>query len=123
MDLWVTDPTGEETGWSNTPSSSGGRLDVDQYGSLDVNIENISWEVAITGNYQVRLHSYSSCSIDNTLTVYIYRDGAVDEYTYFMPAFGDWIDGPSFFYDANNRRVLPAYTGPKPDYNAPKNNL
>jgi hypothetical protein len=120
MDLWVEDPTGEETGWSNTPSLSGGKLDVDMYGEYDTNIENISWDVAITGDYKVRLHSYDSCSFDNTLTLYIFRDGSVDTYTYFMPANSDWIDGPSFFYDAQNRRVLPAYTGPKPDYNAPK---
>merc|ERR1712178_133800 len=114
FDLWVADPTGEETGWSNTPSSSGGSLDVDQYGNNAVNIENISWQVAISGSYQVRLHSYNSCNFDNTLTVYIFLDGAVEEYTYFAPALSNWIDGPTFTYNASNRRVLPAYTGPKP---------
>lgn len=120
MDLWVMDPTGEQTGYSNNPSTSGGRLDIDQGGYDDVNVENISWEVALSGDYSVRLHSWDSCPFENTLTVYIFRDGAVDEYTYYMPANSNWIDGPSFSYQANNRRVLPAYTGPQPDYSAPK---
>ena len=122
MDLWVQDPTGESTGYSNTPSSSGGRLDVDQGGWNNVNIENISWDVAMSGEYIVRLHSYDSCDFDNTLTLYIHREGQIDEYSFFMPANSNWIDpAVTFTYNANNRVVLPAYTGPQPNYYAPKN--
>jgi len=121
FDLWVADPSGEDTGYSNNPSSSGGSLDVDQAGSSSgvTYIENISWASAASGNYDVRVHVYSGCSGISEVNLYVQRDGGIEQTV--LPITTSWNQGPQFFYQSSSRRVLAAYTGPKPDYNAPKN--
>jgi len=121
FDLWVMDPSGEETGYSNNPSNSGGSLDVDQMGSSDgfTYIENISWLVAASGQYSARVHVYRGCDGMTEVNVYVALDGVTSLTV--LPITDSWNQGPVFQYNSSNRRVLPPYTGPKPDYFAAKN--
>jgi len=120
FDLVVVDPSGEKTYYSNTPSSSGGVLDVDQFGREDVNVENISWDSAPSGTYQVQQWSYSSCT-QPEFTVYINVEGVLVNTLTGTSTGSQQVVG-SFNYQAGTRSVLQAkkYNGPAQEY-GPKN--
>ena len=48
-DLWVVDPKGDIINYDNELSVSGGRYEFDADGSNEMNVENVSWSVAIDG--------------------------------------------------------------------------
>ncbi|MGH7789295.1 MAG: YfaP family protein [Candidatus Binatia bacterium] len=68
VDLHVIEPSGEEVYFANTPSMSGGRLDLDARCFSDIGNENISWPVdqAPSGHYVVRAAYFKSCEAAET---------------------------------------------------------
>ena len=122
LDLWIEDPSGEETGWSNNPSSSGGVLDHDTtngHQSGVAYVESAHWVIAPSGQFEVMVRIYGGCSGITEATVYTVLNGVPT--TTVVTINSSVNQGPIFNYDSSTRRVLAPYTGPKPDYNAPKN--
>lgn len=65
IDLYVTDPFGEELSYQNTESSSGGRLDRDARGACTdgQTTENVFWPAgeAPRGTYRIAARYFSNC--------------------------------------------------------------
>ncbi len=69
VDLHVLDPAGEEVYYGTPEVQSGGQLDLDSNAdcSIDgVRNENITWEDAPPGTYEVRVDLYRSCDVTPT---------------------------------------------------------
>ncbi|MBK8170897.1 MAG: hypothetical protein IPK60_11220 [Sandaracinaceae bacterium] len=70
IDMYVTDPSGEELSYSHTTSSSGGMLDHDARGQCvqaqNNTVENVFWNTPQPphGTYTVALHYYSDCNVN-----------------------------------------------------------
>ncbi|MHC4376645.1 MAG: hypothetical protein ACYS26_08610 [Planctomycetota bacterium] len=73
LDLYVTDPFGEEIAFFNPFSASGGQLDVDSnVGCIpDGSVENIFWPTgsAPSGLYSVSVDSFEACEVNVPYTV------------------------------------------------------
>jgi hypothetical protein len=72
VDLHVLDPTGEEVYYGTPEVTSGGQLDLDSNAdcAIDgVNNENVTWQDAPPGTYEVRVDLYRGC--DATPTNYV----------------------------------------------------
>lgn len=84
LDLYVTDPNGDEVSYLNTSVSSGGILDVDARRSCAVTpetVENIVWTgTAPQGAFGIRVNYYTACDQGPTaFTVTLRRGGEVVE--------------------------------------------
>lgn len=84
LDLYVTDPTGAQISYSNTPVSSGGQLDVDTIPGCGVGaggqVENVFWPVgaAPPGSYSAFVDVFSDCgNTDIPFSLEIRVDGEV----------------------------------------------
>ena len=84
LDLYVTDPAGDEVSYQNTSVPSGGVLDVDARRSCQATpetVENIVWTgTAPRGDYGIRVNYYTACDqgpADYTVT--LRRGGEVVE--------------------------------------------
>ena len=79
LDLHVVDPNGEEIFYGNRRSTQQpGFLDLDSNPacSLDrIKIENIYFEMAITGKYIVRVDLYASCSVNSSINFEVFAKG------------------------------------------------
>lgn len=75
VDLHVVEPSGEEVFYANTPSMSGGTLDLDSLCFNDIRNENITWPVgqAPRGHYIVRAAYYNACEVESTSYVVTVR--------------------------------------------------
>lgn len=61
LDMWVTEPSGEQIGWSHGSSATGGQLDYDGGWSDYQAVENIQWTSnPPVGTYNVQVHNYDS---------------------------------------------------------------
>jgi len=121
FDLVVVDPSGEKTYYGNSPSSTGGQLDVDQYGREDINVENISWNpTPPSGTYQIQQWSYGQCT-QPEFTVYVNVDGVLVNTISGTSTGSQQVVG-SFDYSAGSRSFFQVkkYTGPAQEY-GPKN--
>ncbi|MEQ8716000.1 MAG: DUF6777-containing protein [Acidimicrobiales bacterium] len=84
LDLYVTDPTGAEISYSNTPVDSGGQLDVDTIPGCGVGaggqVENVFWPLgaAPPGSYSAYVDVFSDCgNSDIPFSLEIRVDGEV----------------------------------------------
>lgn len=87
LDLSVFEPSGEEIWYDNTPSATGGTLDLDANAEceLNQNIENIFWptDAAPEGEYEVGVSYFAACveeTVNFTVTVNV-RDEVVKTFT------------------------------------------
>jgi len=90
LDLYVTDPNGEEIYYNHSTSASNGELDVDSNLGCRSNItetpvENIFWPEgsAPSGHYQVHVDYYEQCTqlLETSFEVRILVDGTVSEFS------------------------------------------
>ncbi|MCK5833696.1 hypothetical protein KAH81_08505 [bacterium] len=65
VDLWVTDPNGEEVGYSNPRSSIGGWLDHDDVNGYGP--ETFTLFTGPDGNYTIKVHYYSDHDDENAI--------------------------------------------------------
>ena len=70
IDMYVTDPSGQEVSYQNTQTPSGGQLDHDARGQCRADqqnnrIENVYWNSPQppSGMYQVALHYWGECGV------------------------------------------------------------
>lgn len=85
LDLSVAEPGGETIAYNNKVSSAGGRLDRDNACSnyIDGQSENIYWTAPPTGQYTIKVHLYSNCSLGTTtipFTVRVVNKGVTTTY-------------------------------------------
>jgi len=114
FDLVVIDPSGEKTYYGNSPSSSGGSLDVDQFGRNAINVENISWQTAPTGTYEVQCWAYGACSQPD-FSVYVNIGGTTS--TVEGTSNGSRQTVTTFDYISSNRNMfVGTYQGPSQEY-------
>lgn len=69
VDLHVVDPNGEEIYYGATSSSSGGALDLDSNPNCNIDgtrNENVVFEEAPPGEYQVLVDYYAGCDVEET---------------------------------------------------------
>lgn len=107
LDLYVTDPAGEQIFYQHTQSASGGQLDQDARGACqnqaDSNLENVYWDQDSPpgGVYQVAVHYWDGarCSTNagpTTFTMSISVGGQIiGAYNYTISA-GQRVDVASF---------------------------
>ena len=82
LDLYVTDPTGEQIYFANRESASGGQLDHDATpfcGQAGPHVENVFWPEgqAPPGNYEAWVTVYGSCDVASTFRLEVLVDGVV----------------------------------------------
>jgi uncharacterized protein YfaP (DUF2135 family) len=85
LDLSVAEPGGETIAYNNKVSTVGGRLDRDNACSnyIDGQSENIYWTAPPTGQYTIKVHLYSNCSLGTTtipFTVRVVNKGVTTTY-------------------------------------------
>ncbi|MAQ18288.1 MAG: hypothetical protein CMN30_26265 [Sandaracinus sp.] len=108
LDLYVTDPNGEQVYYQHTQAASGGRLDQDARGGCnnaqaDNNLENVYWDQANppSGAYQVAVHYWDGarCSTNagaTTFTLSIAVGGQIAGAYNYTIAPGQRVDVASF---------------------------
>ncbi|MGE0354525.1 MAG: YfaP family protein [Gemmatimonadales bacterium] len=94
VDLHVVEPGGEEVYYGNTPSATGGDLDLDSNAACSIdgkNNENITWTSAPSGSYTVRVDYWDSCGVASTdYVVTVQRKGqAAQTFTGSFTGVGD----------------------------------
>jgi len=80
IDLWVTDPFGEQIDYTHTTSQSGGYLDIDDVDGFGP--ENIFWgSTAPLGSYLVQAHYYSDNGQGSTnYTIQVQSGSTIESY-------------------------------------------
>jgi hypothetical protein len=75
LDLWVTEPGGTQCYYGNTPTSTGGTLDIDNKcgNYVDGRPENIFWANAPAGDYKVEVKWFGNCGTGVTSLGYDLR--------------------------------------------------
>lgn len=146
LDMWVTEPSGEQIGWSHMVSSTGGNLDYDGgWSDSGAAVENIQWHSnPPSGTYVVQVHNYDSadrltglpCTTAHPcppipINVRVVANGVTSIFSFDLDSNMDnsWTqsggggayilhDVHSFVYQSNNRDQAPTltYAGPGIDY-------
>ncbi|MGK0376712.1 MAG: hypothetical protein ACJA1Z_000510 [Patiriisocius sp.] len=106
IDLWVTDPTGEQIDYTNTTSQSGGYLDVDDVDGFGP--ENIFWaSTAPLGNYMVQAHYYESNGQGSTnYTIQVQYGDLIETFSGTLATQDDLASVTSFNYSGRQSNLI-----------------